>query len=62
MHTLLSKVFIATVLSLVAAPALAATINLLNVSYDPTREFYQNARKASWFSARVNSADANAVL
>lgn len=41
MHTLLSKVFIATVLSLVAAPALAATINLLNVSYDPTREFYR---------------------
>ena len=62
MHTLLSKVFIATVLSLVAAPALAATINLLNVSYDPTREFYQNARKASSFRARVNSADGNAVL
>lgn len=40
-HPLLSKVFIATVLSLVAAPALAATINLLNVSYDPTREFYR---------------------
>lgn len=46
MHTLLSKVFIATVLSLVAAPALAATINLLNVSYDPTREFYREYNKS----------------
>ena len=46
MHTLFSKVFIATVLSLVAAPALAATINLLNVSYDPTREFYREYNKS----------------
>lgn len=46
MHTLLSKVCIATVLSLVAAPALAATINLLNVSYDPTREFYREYNKS----------------
>ena len=46
MHTLLSKVFIATVLSLVAAPALAGTINLLNVSYDPTREFYREYNKS----------------
>lgn len=46
MHTLFSKVFIATVMSLVAAPALAATINLLNVSYDPTREFYREYNKS----------------
>lgn len=46
MHPLFSKVFIATVLSLVAAPALAATINLLNVSYDPTREFYREYNKS----------------
>lgn len=46
MHTLFSKVFIATVLSLVAAPALAGTINLLNVSYDPTREFYREYNKS----------------
>ena len=45
-HPLFSKVFIATVLSLVAAPALAATINLLNVSYDPTREFYREYNKS----------------
>lgn len=41
MKTFLPKAFIATLTTLVAAPTLAATINLLNVSYDPTREFYR---------------------
>lgn len=41
MKTFLPKAFIATLATLVAGPALAATINLLNVSYDPTREFYR---------------------
>ena len=35
-----------TCLSLVQAPALAKDITLLNVSYDPTRELYQDFNKA----------------
>lgn len=41
MKSFLPKALIATLATVVAAPALAATINLLNVSYDPTREFYR---------------------
>lgn len=41
MKSFLPKALIATLVTVVAAPALAATINLLNVSYDPTREFYR---------------------
>lgn len=41
MKSFLPKTLIAAVATLIAAPALAATINLLNVSYDPTREFYR---------------------
>lgn len=41
MKSFLPKTLIATVSALVTAPVLAATINLLNVSYDPTREFYR---------------------
>ena len=44
------------VLALVAAvsPTLAAPVTLLNVSYDPTREFYQeyNADFAAWWKAK----------
>ena len=42
MKSFLPKTLIATVSALVTAPVLAATINLLNVSYDPTREFYRD--------------------
>ncbi|MFG1396938.1 sulfate ABC transporter substrate-binding protein [Roseixanthobacter pseudopolyaromaticivorans] len=38
-------------LSLAAAPALAAEVTLLNVSYDPTREFYVEFNKA--FAAKL---------
>jgi sulfate transport system substrate-binding protein len=35
------KLLLASLGTLFAAPALASAINLLNVSYDPTREFYR---------------------
>ncbi|NLA52228.1 MAG: sulfate ABC transporter substrate-binding protein [Alcaligenaceae bacterium] len=41
MKSFLPKALIATLVTVVAAPALAATIILLNVTYDPTREFYR---------------------
>jgi sulfate transport system substrate-binding protein len=59
MHTLLSsrglrKGLVALTSTLVASSIFAADISLLNVSYDPTRELYQdfNAAFASTSRAR----------
>jgi len=46
----LLAVFAASVLSVLAGAAHAADLNLLNVSYDPTRELYTALNKA--FAAR----------
>lgn len=43
---LLKKLLAPLVAAALAAPAFAADINLLNVSYDPTRELYQDFNKA----------------
>jgi sulfate/thiosulfate-binding protein len=40
------KLFLPILLSLLLWPASAKTVNLLNVSYDPTRELYQDYNKA----------------
>lgn len=40
------KLLIALTLSLFANTAIANQITLLNVSYDPTREFYQEFNQA----------------
>ena len=37
---------VGVVVALVAQPAIAADIALLNVSYDPTRELYQDINQA----------------
>ena len=36
----------ALLLAVVATPAFSADVSLLNVSYDPTRELYQDFNKA----------------
>jgi sulfate/thiosulfate transport system substrate-binding protein len=47
MHAMLFRKLLATAAAvLIAAPAFAADINLLNVSYDPTRELYVEFNKA----------------
>jgi sulfate transport system substrate-binding protein len=43
---LLKKLLAPLIAAALAAPAFAADINLLNVSYDPTRELYQDFNKA----------------
>ena len=43
---LLKKLLVPLVAAALAAPAFAADINLLNVSYDPTRELYQDFNNA----------------
>jgi sulfate transport system substrate-binding protein len=43
---LLKKLLLPVIAAALAAPAFAADINLLNVSYDPTRELYQDFNKA----------------
>ncbi len=45
-RSLLARAAAATVLTLLAATAQAKDITLLNVSYDPTRELYQDFNKA----------------
>ncbi|GAB2852988.1 sulfate ABC transporter substrate-binding protein [Pseudoduganella ginsengisoli] len=53
---LYKKLFAALAVSVVAiAPAIAAEYNLLNVSYDPTRELYQdvNASFAKYYQAKT---------
>ncbi|HQS09820.1 MAG: ABC transporter permease [Rhizobiales bacterium 24-66-13] len=47
-------------LSLAAAPALAAEVTLLNVSYDPTREFYVEFNKA--FAAKLATDNPGTTL
>ncbi|HEU4850823.1 MAG TPA: sulfate ABC transporter substrate-binding protein [Telluria sp.] len=53
---LLQAIFVAT---LFAAPAQATDVSLLNVSYDPTRELYQEFNKA--FAAHWKQAKGGAV-
>ncbi len=45
-HSLLPRAVIATLLALAVGAAAAREITLLNVSYDPTRELYQDVNKA----------------
>jgi len=45
-HRLISAVLLVLGLGFAAAPYAAATVNLLNVSYDPTRELYDEYNKA----------------
>ena len=54
---MLSRKLIAAALLAVAAAAQAADVSLLNVSYDPTRELYQdvNAAFAKEWKARTGA-------
>jgi sulfate/thiosulfate transport system substrate-binding protein len=56
-HRSVSRAFLfATLLAAAAGPAAARDITLLNVSYDPTRELYQdyNAAFAKYWQAKTN--------
>jgi sulfate transport system substrate-binding protein len=54
---LLKKFLQAAVLLSFAAPAIAAKVSLLNVSYDPTRELYQDINKSFAAHWKANSGD-----
>jgi len=55
---ILSGALLAFVVSIaVASPAPAATVKILNVSYDPTREFYEEYNKAFAVHWKLKSGD-----
>jgi len=51
------KVFAAALLAAASLPALAAEVSLLNVSYDPTRELYQDVNAAFAKSWQAKTGD-----
>ncbi len=58
MTTLIQKTLLAAALAASSAVALAKDITLLNVSYDPTRELYQeyNAAFAKYWKAKTGDS------
>ena len=58
---LLKKLFLPVLAVALAAPVFAADISLLNVSYDPTREFYQDFNKAFAKQWKAKTGDNLAV-
>lgn len=55
--TLFRRTLLAGAVALVAVPSFAADISLLNVSYDPTREFYAEANKIFAEQWKTKSGD-----
>jgi len=51
------KIFAAALLAAASLPALAAEVSLLNVSYDPTRELYQDVNAAFAKSWQAKTGD-----
>lgn len=58
---LLKKLFLPVLAAALAAPVFAADISLLNVSYDPTREFYQDFNKSFAKQWKAKTGDNLAV-